>query len=410
MTGRSAVTNVTVAFLASMFAATIFLAFGVLLDSLMDKLKISTTEAAMIHAAQWFAFGAASWVLGIYSDRIGTIASIRLGFLLILGGLLLAAVSLSYVTYVVGFGLMTGAGLSASFGPLHNLILSTTQDKWKGTALGVVMAAQGIGPVVFVPLISALVESRGIRTVIFSLLVVSLVLVLLSFFLRDSPSHDEERRQAKKEPKQGVRGLFGKESGAYEAPNIKATFAHLLGCASHTVPLVFVVELARASGGFSPVKAASVVSVISAASIITRLLAPVVGNVVGAVPVLLATLPLQLVGLLLFILFSNDSLALYYVAAFVFGLGFGSEMVLFSLVGRQVFEGKIGGILGVQLLGAGLGMGGGVVVGGIMLTAGLSYEAVFWVALVFGIFAELVTYVLRRATAEREAAAVAGGK
>ncbi len=392
---RVAVMNVVVAFLASMFAATIFLAFGVLLRSLEKSFSISTTEAAVIYFAQWLAFGLTSWGLGLFSDRIGTKATIRLGFLVILLGMLLSWISFNYVTFVVGFGVMTGAGLSAAFGPLHNLIMATTEQRWRGTALGVVMAAQGVGPVAFLPAISALEESSGLKTVTTVLVVASVVLVAISLLLRDvDRSEDREEDDAGGEGSGGV--ILVEDPRSHGRPNLKVTLAHLLGCASHTIPLVYVVEMATDTGGLSQVKAASILSVISAASVISRLGAPAVGNAIGGVEVLLATLPLQVVGMGLFILFQDGSLALYYVAGFVFGLGFGGEMVLFSLISRQMFEGKIGGILGVQLLGAGIGMGAGVLAAGLMLTAGASHAATFWLAIVVGLVAEAASYFMRQ--------------
>lgn len=390
VSGRAAVTNIVVAFLASMVGGTIFLLFGVLLKAVTTRFQISSTEAALIYLAQWLAFGAASWMLGVYSDRIGVIAAIRVGLLLIVAGLVLVQLSLSYATFVVGFGLLTGAGLSSVFGPLHNLVLSTTRERWRGTALGVVMAAQGVGPVALVPAVSGLNESRGLRSVVIALVVTSVVLAALSLLLRDAPRPAADTRE-----KNSSGGLRGADPRAHGLPNLRVTAAHLLGCASHTIPLVYVVDLAKSSAGFSPVKAASILSVISAASIASRLLAPAAGNVTGSVPVLLGTLPLQLVGMVLFIVFQHESLALYYVAATFFGLGFGSEMVMFSLLSRQRFEGKIGGILGVQLLGAGLGMGGGVLAAGLLLSAGASYVSTFAVALAAGVLAEVVLWSLR---------------
>lgn len=407
--GRSqALLNVGAAFVASAFAATIFLAFGVLLEGLMDDFSISTTTASTIYFAQWLAFGGTSLALGLLSDRVGAVTSVRLGFVSILLGLALLLVSFNFATFVIGFGLMTGAGLSAAFGPLHNLILSSTDDRWKGVALGVIMAAQGIGPFLLVPLIATLASSSGTRTVIQVLLGGSVFLLFTSLLLKEGPPSAVGPSATASQPEPSV--AAGRGVGGLEPPNLRVAIAHLLGCASHTIPLVYVVNYGTETGGFSLVQASAVLGVISLVSVVSRLASPVAGNVYGGVRILRWTLPLQLVGILLFILFQDASIWLYYLAASIFGLGFGSEMVLFSLIARQIFPGKIGTPLGVHLLGSGIGMGGGALMGALLLEAGIGYVGLFWFALALGLLAELATFTFGdRPPGEKDAELVPEG-
>lgn len=380
-------------FIASAFAATIFLSFGVLLKGLMDDFDIATTTASVILFSQWLAFGGASLGLGVLSDRIGVVTTIRVGFLLIVIGLTVSFLAFNFATFVLGFGLLTGMGMSASFGPLHNLILSASEERWKGAWLGVVMAAQGLGPFLFVPVIASLAESSGIRSVLQVLLGSGVLLLVISFLLRDTALGDRGIEDVASSDRASAIDESGSaEEGAVSAfarPNGRIAAAHLLGCASHTIPLVYIVGLGTTRGGFSLVEASSVLGVISLVSIISRLAAPIVGNVSGGVRVLRLTLPLQLVGTALFIAFADASIWWYYLAASILGLGFGSEMVLFSLIGRQLFAGRIGASLGVQLLGSGIGMGGGALLGGVLLETGSSYLGVFAWALGLGILAEI---------------------
>ncbi len=396
LSGRDTVLNVVASFAASGFAATIFLAFGVILKLLMTSFSISTSTAALIYLCQWLSFGAMSWVLGMFSDRIGVVSSIRMGLLLIVLGLALAWGSFSLFTFVVGFGLLTGAGLSAAFGPMHNLILSNTAKRWQGTSLGVVMAAQGVGPFLLLPLIAQLAKSVGSRTVVGYLFGGAVITFLLSLVLRELPRKREDGTPvATPEDPETTASATG-------APNFKLTAAHLFGCASHTIPLVYVVEYARTTGKVSLVAASSILSVISLSSIASRLLTPVLGNIWGGVKTLAAILPLQLVGTFLFVLVApTGTLWLYWLAAVVFGLGFGSEMVMFSLISRQLFSGRIGLVLGVQLVGAAIGMGGGAYVGALLLQGGMSYQTLFWLALLTGLVAEVATLAVRSDRVDR---------
>lgn len=412
---RRTMVNVSVSFVASAYATTLFLAFGPLLKDFVEGFSVSAGTASTVYLTQWLAFAAMSLLLGVFSDRWGINRSIRLGFFAILAGLALTVVSFRFVTYVLGFGLLVGAGLSAAYGPMQNLIMSTTRGRTRGTALGIITAAHGIGPFLLLPVIATVAARLGIQGVMRMLFAGALVVMATTLLLREDTDRslvagDEEQETTEGSNRQthnsdralppggGQAAKLGlaPNSQAGRRADAKMTAAHLLGCASHTIPLVYLVDYLASSGGVGPVRAAIVLSVVSLASTVSRLLAPALGARLGGLRILIVTLPLQLVGIMLFNVFAGMSIWLLHLAAVIFGLGFGSEMILFSLIARQLFAGKIGRALGTQLLGAGVGMGGGAFGAGMLLSHGASYADLFWLAAALGILGEGVAYTLPR--------------
>ena len=119
---------------------------------------------------------------GFICDHKGPRFTLRLGSLLIVGGLLLSGLvpstlpQLLYLTYagMVGFGC----------GSCYNALTSTVQKWWadrKGFASGIFCCSVGLSTVVFAPIISALISAVGVRNTFFALAGVYVGLLTLAY-------------------------------------------------------------------------------------------------------------------------------------------------------------------------------------------------------------------------------------
>ena len=138
---------------------------------------------------------------------------------------------------------------------------------------------------------------------------------------------------------------------------------HALGCIGHSVLLAHMVSIARFAG-ISSIAAASILSIALAASIISRFGMSLFAETKGGRFTLVLAVLLQTVPTLL--LLSARELWSFYSFAFLFGIGYGGEMVGYTIFNRQYYgiNAPLDTIYSYQLVGAMLGMAAGGWIGG----------------------------------------------
>jgi MFS family permease len=146
------------------------------------------------------------------------------------------------------------------------------------------------------------------------------------------------------------------------------------------VILVYLVPLAI-NEGISIVAAASLITVMSAVSVVTRLFTPIMSERLGTKPVMAFWYFMQ--GVPVVMLFFTHDLWMFYVFAVVFGIGYGGESGGFPILNRSYFgHAPVGSVHGTQMLGAGLGMALGGWIGGPLFDLYGSYDIALWVSII----------------------------
>jgi MFS family permease len=154
---------------------------------------------------------------------------------------------------------------------------------------------------------------------------------------------------------------------------------HFLGCVGHAVILVYLVPIARAEG-LSLVTAASLLTVMSAVSVVSRIFTPILSDTIGTKPVMAFFYFIQ--GVTVIMLFWTHDLWMFYTFAIVFGIGYGGEAGGFPILNRRYYgHAPTGSPYGFQMLGAGLGMALGGWVGGPIYDMTGSYDLALWVSI-----------------------------
>jgi MFS family permease len=125
--------------------------------------------------------------------------------------------------------------------------------------------------------------------------------------------------------------------------------------------------------GVSGVEAAGVLGTIAGTSIISRFACSVLTERLGGRIVLTISLIGQSATVLL--LFYSGEAWVFYLFAVVFGLFYGSEMVGFPIINRQLFgvRAPLGSIYSFQMLGASTGMALGGWLGGVLFDLSGAY-------------------------------------
>ncbi|MEA3211121.1 MAG: transporter, family, oxalate/formate antiporter [Chthoniobacter sp.] len=171
------------------------LALGVLYSWSVVSKKIPAdwnwTEAdrSMPYSVACLVFSLVMVPAGRMQDRIGPRVVATLGGILVGAGMILASLTNSPLSYIIGFGLLAGSGFACGYA-------STTPPavKWfpaarTGAIAGIVVAGFGLASVYVAPLAEALINANGVPSTMFWLGIGFLVVVVgLSQLLKAPPA------------------------------------------------------------------------------------------------------------------------------------------------------------------------------------------------------------------------------
>ena len=186
------------------FAGTgINMALGVLYVWSIFKVSIlESIEAGGLGAFQWSAasvndpyavaclvFAFSMILAGRVQDRFGPQVTGLLGGLLVGAGFVLVSQTTSYVLWIVGFGVVAGAGIGFGYSAATPPALKWFPSAKTGLIAGIVVSGFGLASVYIAPLAKYLLGTQGLRTsmLIFGL-VFTVVVSLLSMFLKNPPA------------------------------------------------------------------------------------------------------------------------------------------------------------------------------------------------------------------------------
>jgi MFS family permease len=280
----------------------------------------------------------------------------------------------------------------AAFTVLLPVILTRWFKRHMGLAIGLYWGALGLGPVLFAPLFSWMIQTRGWQGA-FTTIGVTLGIVLFTFSLliRGRPAE------------KGLTAL-GDEAGATpktaaaappavrlkdilrERPVWYLMGVHHLGCAGHAVILAHGVSMAHIAG-VPMIEAAGVLSVIAGTSAFSRFAFSILTDRLGGRTCLTISMLGQSSSILI-LLIANEAWQ-FYAFAVVFGICYGGEMVGFPIINRQLFgaNAPLGSIYSFQMVGASTGMALGGWLGGMLFDATGTYTASIIVAAGIGYLA-----------------------
>ncbi|WP_163268769.1 MFS transporter [Chelativorans alearense] len=316
------------------------------------------------------ALGNFGW--GMASDRFGTRVVVLAGALLLGLALVLASRTQSPLEFQLTYGILVGLAASAFFAPM---IAAATAwfDTNRSLAVSLVSAGMGVAPLTISPFARWLITAYDWRT---AMLVIGMaawaLLIPAAFLVRRPPAAT------------GADADFGAASAGARVSAAQALrsprflvlgFTFMACCAAHSGPIFHMVSYALVCG-IAPMAAVSIYSVEGLAGLGGRVLFGVLGDRIGAKPVLIAGLMVQALAIGAYVFVSR--LGEFYALAVIFGAAYGGVMPLYAVLARDYFgQAVMGTVFGAATMLSSLGMALGPLAGGWVFDAFGGYAWLF---------------------------------
>jgi MFS family permease len=371
-----AVTVITLA-----LAYGVWYAYSVFLVALLKEFGWSRSVLAGAFSVFTLVSGGAGPVLGALADRFGPRR------LILAGGALLAA-SLwadSYVTRAwhlyVGFGLLTAIGVSTAGWTPAVVMVQRQFSARLGLALGIAGSGVGLGIFLVVPLCQALIDGFGWRWAFRALGIVAAVWILPAtyFAIRDTPTPARvaEARVARAEAGDAHSLDHALANPSFRYIGLAVFLGSICSQTLHVHQAAFLVD-----HGLSAMTAASIISVVGAASILGKTGGGFISDFFSRELVYALGMVGMIVGvgvLWLVAVAPSTWLALGYAA--LFGMGYSVTAFIVPAMMADRFRGPhFGSIFGATQVASALGSALGAWLAGRIFDATGSYAIAFGVA------------------------------
>ena len=278
-------------------------------------------------------FAFAMILAGKCQDKIGPAKTALIGGLLVGAGFTLTALSSSYLAWVIGFGVLAGAGFGFGYSAATPPALKWFSPAKTGLIAGIVVAGFGLAPVYIAPLASWLLAAFGIQKAMMVLAVAFTVVVCgLSFFVVNPPKGYVPAEPA--DP-----GPVAKLNASKPAVNASASemlrnykfyvlwLAYFIGAGAGLMVIGSVAGLAKKSMGDMAFLAVAIMALGNAGG---RVIAGVLSDKIGRRATLFIMLAFQ--AALMFaaipVVGSGSAVLLVLLATFI-GFNYGSNLALF---------------------------------------------------------------------------------
>jgi MFS family permease len=371
-----------------MVGASVRMAFGVFIDPLTATYGWGQGTVTFAYALASIVTALVSPLAGSFGDRVGARRAMMAGSVLFVIGMALTGTITEPWQLYLYFGVLLGVAQAIFLVPLIPAAMIWYR-RHLGLGMGVLMAAWGVGPALAAPILGLLIEQTGWKSTFWITGAASgVIMAILIAFFRDQPSdkglvpygaqpgdaiptqRDVDKTRIK------LFARYIRETKAYW--NLSSI--HFLGCVGHAIIIVYIIPIA-VFAGISLVAAASLLTVMSAVSVSTRLIVPILSERAGTKTTMTITYILQ--GVTVLPLYWAHDLWQFYVFAVIFGIGYGGESGAFPILNRKYFgHAPVGIAHGFQMLGAGLGMALGGWIGGVIFDTMNSYDLVIAISIV----------------------------
>lgn len=354
--------------------------------------------AMALQNLMWGAFGPFA---GMAADRFGTARVVMAGAIFYMAGLLWMALVTQPAAFIVGSGMLIGAALSCTaFGVISGIVGRTAPESKRSWAFGVSSAASSFGQFAMMPIEQQMISSTGWQNALFLLAaLVVMVMIPMCFFLR--------------EPSAVKTG--GPQQSVFEAT--REAFAHrpfLLLLAGYFVcgfQVVFIgvhmPAYLKDKGIMDPNVAVVALALIGLFNIFGSYYAGKLGGILPKRYLLSAIYLTRAIVIALFLLAPLSPWSVYIFAA---------AMGLLWLSTVPLTNGVIAGIFGVKYLSMlsgfvffshQVGSFLGVWLGGYLFTLQGSYNTVWGITIVLGVFAALINLPINEKAIVRRQPALA---
>lgn len=290
------------------------------------------------------AFAFSMILAGKCQDKIGPARTALIGGLLVGAGFMMMAFSSSYMSWVLGFGVLAGSGFGFGYSAATPPALKWFSPSKTGLIAGIVVGGFGIAPVYIAPLASYLIGAFGIPSTMMSLGIGFTVVVCgLSFLLANPPQGFVPDEPADPGPvaklnasKPAVNASVSEMLRNYKFYVLWVTF--FIGSGAGLMVIGSVAGLAKHSMGPMAFVAVAIMAVGNAGG---RVVAGVLSDKIGRRATLFIMLSFQalMMFLAMAVVNSGSAVLLVLLASFI-GFNYGSNLCLFPSFAKDYWGTK----------------------------------------------------------------------
>jgi MFS family permease len=378
-----------------------YFAFGVFFKPMLAEFGWSRAVISGAFSISMVTQGLIGVVVGRVTDRLGSRILMTLcGFLLAIGYLLMSQVNAVWQIYMI-YGVVIGAGMSASF-----ISLTSTVARWfikrRGIMTGIVLSGTGIGGLIAPPVATRLISTYHWRASYLIMGGVILVIVTLAaHFLRRDPTQVGQvpYGESRGEQRLGI-GTWG--FSLKEAVDTRQFYiaSAMFFCCGFGMFALMVHSVPHTSElGFPAVTAANILAVISGLTIVGRLALGSVADRFGNRPIFIIGFILMSAALL-WLVSAREIWTLYFCAA-VFGFANGGMGTSESPLVAELFGLSSHGLI-LSIMGGGFTTGAAVgpFVAGYLFDIAGNYRVAFLVCAAVSLLGLILTLLLTPLKAE----------
>ena len=342
------ITTLIVSLGSNVLSYSVLATFGLFFVSMVEEFNWSATAGSLGFAVTWLARSIFSPLSGFSYGRFGIRVVTVFGSLILALGLLLSSSMNSQWEYALYFGVIVSAG-STALSMSHSILIPRWFTGNRGFAMGIVSTAYGLGPLVFFPLINALIDSLGWRNTlnVYALALVIFGIIALLTIRNTPPAQSNDSITALDPPQSWALkdALKGKRFWALGT-------MYIAGFLGYQMLVAHQVAYAEAAG----IERGVIVSALSFMGGLTLIGAIIGGSLsdkLGREIVFFSSSVIGALGILSFILLSIYSGNIIFLLGFSLfgGIGFGMRLPLVLTIAADVFQGplfpKLIGFLGV---------------------------------------------------------------
>ena len=403
---------VTVAAGLRLSGSAIRTSFSILVPRLVETFGWSIGAVGGILAVQWVFSGLFGPLAGWLGDRYGIRSTMTLGafvFMVCMVGasLVMGSGTVNLLLFYLLYGVLLSAAMAIFQVPLTAAVTVWFRSRL-GLGMGILQSSQGMGPLMFVPLVLFIIHAfggngNGLRAAFWVTGVaggMGMLLLMKLFYnepgqigMRPLGTPEDEPLQQMQQPEVAkVRTKVFMRQAQRTGTFWNLIGIHFWGCAGHAIIMAFLVKIAE-DADVSPGPAAGLFVALSVVSTVSRFWVPIVADRIGSKWAMAFCFFMQSAPILI-LFFAHDAWV-FYLFAVLFGIGFGGEMSAFPIINRQYYgSAPIGTAFGWQMMGAGIGMAAGVAAGGILRDITGSWNSTVAVSLVLSLVGVVSILVL----------------